>query len=254
TLHQYFHDRYGKNPLYIANGAILRERRPAQQIREWGLDAENYILFLGRFSPEKNCHLLIEAYEKLDTCVKLVLAGGANPSDEYFQRLARHASDRVRLLDYVSGDTFDELLTNAMFFVLPSDMEGLSLALLEAMGAGVCVLASNIPENRELVEGAGFLFLPGDVVDLEEKLRLLIENPHLRQAAARSEKQRIRQEYLWQDITSEIEHAYLEMMGWTPAKSPSAIENRTPQRSLPWRAKRPGSVAIPTAGNEKRTA
>jgi len=254
TLHQYFHDRYAKNALYIANGAILRERRPARRIREWGLNEDNYILFLGRFSPEKNCHLLIEAYEKLDTCVKLVLAGSANPSDEYFRRLARHASDRIHLLKYVSGDTFDELLTNAMFFVLPSDMEGLSLALLEAMGAGVCVLASNIPENRELVEGAGFLFVPGDVVDLEEKLRFLIENPHVRQAAAHAAKQRIQQEYLWQDITSEIEHAYLKMMGWTAAESPSPTENRTPHRSLPWRAQRPGSVVIPAVSHDKRAA
>ena len=50
----------------------------------------------------------------------------------------------------------DELLTNAMLFVLPSDLEGLSLALLDAMGAGVCVLASDIPENREVVDGSGF--------------------------------------------------------------------------------------------------
>jgi len=42
-----------------------------------------------------------------------------------------------------------------MIFVLPSDMEGLSLALLDAMGAGLCVLTSDVPENREVVDGAG---------------------------------------------------------------------------------------------------
>jgi glycosyltransferase involved in cell wall biosynthesis len=144
-----------------------------------------YILFLGRFSPEKNCHLLIQAYERMDTQVKLVLAGGSPYADAYSQELRRHATDQIRLLDYVSGDPFEELLTNAMLFVLPSDLEGLSLALLEAMGAGLCVLASDIPENRELVGGAGFLFRPGDASDLERMLRLLIEDPDVREAGGR---------------------------------------------------------------------
>jgi glycosyltransferase involved in cell wall biosynthesis len=99
-----------------------------------------------------------------------VLAGGAKTSDAYAQQLRQHASNRVRFLDYVSGDAFEELLTNAMLFVLPSDMEGLSLALLEAMSAGLCTLTSDIPENRELVEGAGFTFKRGDVADLERML------------------------------------------------------------------------------------
>jgi glycosyltransferase involved in cell wall biosynthesis len=62
------------------------------------------------------------------------------------------------MLDWTSGEALDELLTNAMLFVLPSDLEGLSLALLDAMGAGLCVLTSNVPENREVVDGAGFTF------------------------------------------------------------------------------------------------
>src|SRR5205807_3032161 len=102
--------------------------------------------------PEKNCHLLVEAYEQLDTTVRLVLAGGSSYCDDYARKLRSHANNRILILDWVSGDTLDELLTNAMVFVLPSDVEGLSLALLDAMGAGLCVLTSNIPENRELVE------------------------------------------------------------------------------------------------------
>jgi glycosyltransferase involved in cell wall biosynthesis len=97
----------------------------------WGIEPGSYILFLGRFSPEKNCHFLIQAYERMDTEVKLVLAGGSSCSDAYSQELKRRVSGRIRLLDYVSGDAFEELLTNAMLLVLPSDLEGLSLALLE---------------------------------------------------------------------------------------------------------------------------
>ena len=77
------------------------------------------------------------------------MTGAASYCDDYSRELRRHASNKIRILDWVSGEIVDELLTNAMIFVLPSDMEGLSLALLDAMGASLCVLASDIPENRE---------------------------------------------------------------------------------------------------------
>jgi glycosyltransferase involved in cell wall biosynthesis len=217
TLWSYFREQYGAETRYVANGALLRERRPARKILEWGLRPEHYVLFLGRFSPEKNCHLLIEAYHGIDTQEDLVLAGGGNPSDAYYQDILWHASDRVRLLDYVSGDAFDELLTNAMLFVLPSDLEGLSLALLEAMGAGLCVLASDIPENRELVEGAGFLFRPGDGTDLQRLLRLLMADREVREAAGKAAKKRIQEQYLWPKIAQEVEQTYLETIGWHSA-------------------------------------
>jgi glycosyltransferase involved in cell wall biosynthesis len=128
----------------------------------------------------------------------------------------------VRLLDYVSGDAFDELLTNAMLFVLPSDLEGLSLALLEAMGAGLCVLASDIPENRELVDGAGFLFRPGDGADLQRMLRLLMADREVREAAGKAAKQRIQEQYLWPKIVQEVEETYLETIGW-PSTAPVLV-------------------------------
>ena len=188
---------------------VLDLKKLGARVREWGIEPEQYVLFLGRFSPEKNWHLLIEAFGRLDTSVDLVLAGGASSSTGYAQTLLQRAGENVHSLDYVSGDAFDELLTNAMLFVLPSDLEGLSLALLEAMGAGVCVLACDIPENREVVDGAGFLFKPGDVADLEHMLRFLISDSAARTSAARTAKQRIREQYQWNEITRRIEDVYI---------------------------------------------
>jgi glycosyltransferase involved in cell wall biosynthesis len=183
-------------------------------LADWGLTPEEYILFLGRFSPEKNCHLLIEAYERTDTTARLVLAGGSSYTNSYIEQLRSHRSERIRILDWVSGDALQALLTNAMLFVLPSDLEGLSLALLDAMGAGVCTLTSDIPENRELVGDAGFTFRRGDVQDLERMLRLLISEPEVRHAAAAAAKDRIRKHYLWPGIAADIENAYWRVLGW----------------------------------------
>lgn len=223
ALQQRYREVHGIEAYYVPNGGLLRERREPRAILEQGLEPRNYVLFLGRFSPEKGCHLLIEAFEQLETDVQLVMAGTASYCDDYTRRLRSHAGERIRILDWVSGETLDELLTNAMIFALPSDMEGLSLALLDAMGAGLCVVTSDIPENREVVDGAGFTFKRGNAADLAERLRFLIANPTLRDAAGKAAKNRVREGYQWDKIAVDIETAYFEMMGLNPAE-------RTPKK------------------------
>jgi len=225
TLQNYFLERYSLMPAFIPNGTHLREPGPIQHLPAWGLNPDHYILFLGRFSPEKNCHLLIQAYQKLITDAKLVLAGGSSYSDPYVETLRRFESDRIRLLNWVSGDALDELLTHAMIFVLPSDLEGLSLALLDAMAARICVVTSDISENREVVEGAGFIFRRGDPVDLARVLRNLLEHPELREQAAHAAQERARERYLWPRIVDQIEAEYLRVLGLSqPAAQPDSKE------------------------------
>lgn len=233
TLRTYFDQKYGADTVYVPNGAPLREKGGNTLLREWSLEAGKYVLFLGRFSPEKNCDLLIEAFERIHTEAMLVLAGGSNSSDTYTQGLLRHASSRIRFLHYVSGNAFDELLTNAMLLVLPSDMEGLSLALLEGMGAGLCVLASDIPENVELVDGAGFTFKRGDVADLSEKMALLIGDAEARELAGRRARLRIRDHYQWDPIAAEIEKLYGEVLGETNVRTLVSLDETKGTSSKP---------------------
>jgi glycosyltransferase involved in cell wall biosynthesis len=104
-------------------------------------------------------------------------------------------------------------------------MEGLSLALLDAMGAGLCVLTSDVPENREVVEGAGFTFARGDAADLAARLRFLIANPSVREAAGRMARKRIEADYQWAKIAQDIEDTYFKILGRAPdvaSKRPTA--------------------------------
>ncbi|HET7206652.1 MAG TPA: glycosyltransferase family 4 protein [Terriglobales bacterium] len=216
TLQDYFRFKHNAETVYIPNGTCLRQHQSGCQLESWGLEPDNYILFLGRFSPEKNCDLLIQAYERLNTSAKLVLAGGSSYSDPYMRKLRTHNSDCILVLDWVSGEALEELLTNAMLFVLPSDLEGLSLALLDAMGAGLCVVVSDVPENRELMEGAGFTFPKRDVAALTELLHRLIADPDARKRAGRAAQERVRQHYLWLEITRQIEREYFNVMDGAP--------------------------------------
>ncbi len=226
ALHKHYRAGYAAETSYVPNGGVLRDCRAPHKILEWGLETGKYILYLGRFSPEKGCHLLVRAFEMLNSNVKLVMAGATSYCDDYSRELRSHAGERITILDWVSGDDLDELLTNAMIFVLPSDLEGLSLALLDAMGAGLCVLGSDIAENREAIDEAGFTFRRGDVEDLADRLRFLIANPAVREAAGQAAKRRIDEHYQWPVIAAEIERVYFEMMGWElnaiPPRKPSA--------------------------------
>jgi glycosyltransferase involved in cell wall biosynthesis len=224
TLQQHYRQQYNRDTIYVPNGATLASRRLPRQLIEWDLLADNYVLFLGRFSPEKNCHLLIHAFENLNTGMKLVLAGGSSHSDSYVKSLRRHESDQIRFLPWVSGSHLEELLSNAALFVLPSELEGLSVALLDAMAAGVCALTSDIPENNEVNDGAGFTFHRGDQADLERMLDLLIHNPELRRQSAARERERIQSQYLWSEIARSIEKAYYNVLGWSSDEHmPSAL-------------------------------
>jgi len=237
TLQQHYRQQYNRDTIYVPNGATLSPRRVPRQLIEWDLLPDNYVLFLGRFSPEKNCHLLIDAFETLHTDMKLVLAGGSSGgsshSDSYAKRLRRHESDQIRFLPWVSGSDLEEIVSNAALFVLPSEVEGLSLALLDAMAAGVCVLTSDIPENNEVVEGAGFTFHRGDQADLEHMLDLLIHNPELRRQSAARERERIQSQYLWPAIARSIETAYYNVLGWNTGEERSSDRSQIPASAVP---------------------
>jgi glycosyltransferase involved in cell wall biosynthesis len=226
ALRRRYEEAHGARTYYVPNGGLLRQRREPKAILEWGLNPGGYVLFLGRFSPEKGCHLLVEAFEQLRTEVQLVMAGAGSYCDAYSRELRTHAGERIRMLDWVSGAKLDELLTNAMIFVLPSDLEGLSLALLDAMGAGLCVLTSDVPENREVVDGAGFTFRRGDAADLGERLRFLIANPAVREAAGKAARKRISEKYLWENIANDIERVYFDALGLKLPQPESKKANR----------------------------
>jgi len=211
TLRDYYASRYGCTADCVPNGTTIRPRRPAGYLKGLGLVPDGYALYLGRFSPEKNCDLLVRAFANLKGPTKLVLAGGSSHTDSYAAELRSHESERIRILDWLSGDLLEEVLTNAALFVLPSDLEGASLALLDAMGAGRCVLASDTPENCELIGNAGFTFRRGNAQDLERMLTMLLSDERVRQTAGIAARQRVQERYLWSKVTEEINKLYMEV-------------------------------------------
>jgi glycosyltransferase involved in cell wall biosynthesis len=211
-MQKQFLEHHARETVHTPNGTQICKRRIGSQLERFDLASEGYALYLWRFSPEKNCDLLIDAFEKTKTSMKLVLAGGSSHTNDYAARLREHESARMKFLDWLSGDALEEVLTNAALFILPSDIEGLSLALLDAMEAGLCVLATDVPENCEVIEDTGFVFKRGDVADLQRMLGLLLSAERIREIAGASAQHRVREHYLWGKVANKIADVYADLV------------------------------------------
>ena len=179
NMQGYFRDTYGRETVYIPNGITRPEKKAPEEILEFGLKKDGYLLFLGRLVPEKEIHTLILAYRELDTEKKLVIAGAASDTGGYVETLkALAAGDgRIVFTGFAQGRLLKELYSNAYLYILPSRVEGMPLSLLEAMSFGCCCLVSDIPELTEVVEDRGLIFPCGDSEALRDVMRKLLDDP-----------------------------------------------------------------------------
>ena len=211
NVQQYFEDVYGRKTVMIPNGVVKPEIREAEQITEaYGLAKDSYILYLGRLVPEKGIHYLIEAYQKLKTDKKLVIAGGSSDSGDYQQKLRELAEENENILftGFIQGRLLEELYSNAYVYVLPSDLEGMPLSLLEAMSYGNCCLTSDIPECTEVVEDHGITFPQAVTKKLAQKLQQLCDEPETVESYKEKASDFICGKYNWDDVTKRTLEQY----------------------------------------------
>lgn len=202
-VQKYFLDTYGRKTEYIPNGVKRPTLCEAQYIFEkFGLEKDEYILFLGRLVPEKGIKYLIEAFKKVKTEKKLVIAGGSSDTDEFMNELQNLAQDDDRIIftGFVQGQLLDELYSNAYLYCLPSDLEGMPLSLLEAMSYGNCCLVSDIAECVEVVEDKALIFKKSDVVDLQKKIQFACDYPEEVYGLKRQAADYICDKYNWDDV------------------------------------------------------
>ena len=208
----YYEGQYKKEVTYITNGANPPELLPAGQIKSMGLETGNYLFFASRLVPEKGAHYLIEAYKGLNTTRKLVIAGDGIPGDPYAESLKKEASPKILFPGFVKGKLLKELLTNAYAYILPSEIEGLSAGLLEAMSYGKCVLVSDIEENLEAVQSHGFTFESKNVADLRDKLDFLLTHEGEVEEMGQDARLYVEKEFNWDEITTQYESLYRSLI------------------------------------------
>ena len=210
-VQDYFTKRYNRATVYIPNGVNRPVVLPADEIkRKWGLEKNSYILFVGRIVPEKGIKYLLKAWELIKTDKKLVLAGSPSDTQEFNSEVHKLADDRVLFTGFTQGKALEELYSNAYLYVLPSDLEGMPLTLLEAMSYGNCCLTSDISECTEVVEDKAVTFHKSDTRDLKNKMQYLISESAVVERYKATACDFICNKYNWNDTVIRTLETYRE--------------------------------------------
>ncbi len=202
-VRRYFKETYGREAVFIPNGVDAKEALPASAIKEkWDLEKDSYLLYLGRLVPEKRPELLIEAFRALDTNKRLVIAGGSSDTSAYEKELraAAQGDNRIVFTGFVNGEPLGELYSNCYAYVLPSDVEGMPMSLLEAMAYGRCCVTSDIPECADVLAGNGVTFEKGSADSLRAVLRDLLTDAGRADALGTAAKAHVVKTYNWHSV------------------------------------------------------
>lgn len=208
----YFRDRYNRKSVIISNGVTVYPTNETNLIEPFGLQKDGYILFMGRFVKEKRLDLLVDAFLEAETGKKLVLAGTVDDNvkvSEWYQKAVK--IDDIVFTGFADGWLKSQLYSNASLAVLPSDIEGMSISLLEALGYGIRVLVSDVPENKAIIKNYGDTFKAGDVADLTRMLEEESKKPFRR---CKEQYEYIKDQHSW-DVSAEqtlefMKHIVLE--------------------------------------------
>ncbi|MHA1783139.1 MAG: glycosyltransferase family 4 protein [Promethearchaeota archaeon] len=211
---KYLKEKYGIESVYIPPGVNPPKIEKPNIIKQYGLNGNDYILFAARLVKEKGAHYLIQAYNRLKPNLKLVIAGDALYEERYKNELYKLAENNRNIIfpGFVQGKLKDELFSNAYLFVAPSELEGLSISVLEAMSYGNCCLVSDIPENLEAINKFGYSFRNKEVNDLIEKLSLLIKNENKVYEMKTKAKDYVLKNFSWDSIANQWEILYRKLL------------------------------------------
>lgn len=205
----YFKRKYDRDTVYVPNGTVVQEARPANIInKKWGLKKDQYILFLSRIVPGKGLEILIDAYKQIKTDLPLIVAGDSNFVDDFQKMIHEKAADdkRIQFIGFVEGETLEELYSNTKLFVFPSEAEGMPMCLLEALSYNAPCLVSNIPENVEVGKEYVQTFEVKNVDDLRNKLDKCLSDKNI--FFEKDSSQYIKDIYDWDKVVDQTIQIY----------------------------------------------
>ncbi len=215
SARKYFKDTYNRETVLIHNGIERPDKKEAEKITEiYGLSKDSYICIVSRLTAEKGVHYLIDAFSRIKTDKKLVIAGDTSDTDEYVKMLKEKASGNPNIIftGFISGDILTEIYSNAYVVTLPSDIEGMSLSLLEALAYGNAVLCSDIPENTLVTENNALHFRKSDVEDLAKKLQSMCDDEEIVNNLKNGASEFVLSKYNWNDVASSTYELYKKVL------------------------------------------
>lgn len=218
TLQQYCSEAYDKDTAYVPNGVTVSEifsDQPSEILKKFNLEKNKYLLMVSRLVRHKGAHYLVQAFRDLKEKdatfrdLRLVFAGDSAFTDDYVKELKDLAKEdqNIIFVGFQSGRPLEDLFLNSLAVVHPSESEGLPIAVLEAMSYGKVVLASDIPENMELIKDYGFSFQNKNIGDLTQQLKEVLTRHDLWEKGEEAKKF-VAKNYSWDFVVSEVRKVY----------------------------------------------
>lgn len=215
SAREYFKQTYNRETTLIYNGIEKPLKKQADNIEKlYNLSKGDYICTVSRLTAEKGIHYLIDAFNNVKTNKKLLIVGDTSDTDEYVELLKQKAANNHNIIftGFMSGDTLEEIYSNAYLVVLASDIEGMSLSLLEALSYENAVLCSDIPENTLVTEDKAIHFRKSNVEDLTEKLQMLCDNEDVVNNIKNGVDEFIVNKYNWKDVATTTFDLYKKVL------------------------------------------
>jgi glycosyltransferase involved in cell wall biosynthesis len=209
---------FGRETHHISNGMPpVAPSGDLAHLRALGLEAGGYFLYIGRLVPEKACNELVEAFRGVTGDVRLAIVGDAAHTNEFVSDLktAAAADPRITFTGPLYGPEKATVFANARAFVLPSHLEGLPLALLEASAYRLPVVVSDIPPHLEALVESGpgrRLFPVGDVAALTADLQRVVDHLDDEKAGAELSGKSVESRYDWNDIADATLEVYASVI------------------------------------------
>ncbi len=221
----YYFKKYHKKVAHIPNGIHLPEKVNVSFAEDILINHEiqpGYLLFAARrVIPLKGCHTLIEALQLIEFKGTLVVAGDLEQLPAYSQKLRMLAQSLdVKFIGYVNGmDKLNALLGQAQYFVFPSEIEAMSMMLLEAGCIGTPMICSDIPPNLAVLSEKEVLYFESkNARNLANKLRWAFKHPEEMEKLAKKAKQKIEQKYLMNVVAKKYAKMYKSILENVPTK------------------------------------
>ncbi len=202
AVQDYYRKRWRKSSTFIPYGAETGKVETTAALETLGLTPGQYFLYVSRMEPENHALEVREAFESVETAMRLALVGDAPYAAEYILRVRQTSDPRIVIPGAIYGRGYHELGSHCFAYIHATEVGGTHPALIEAMGRGALVLYRNTPENAEVAGGAGIPFNG----DLAEKIALALAMPESEREALRAAAvERVRTRYSWEAVTSRYE-------------------------------------------------
>jgi glycosyltransferase involved in cell wall biosynthesis len=227
VMKKYIKNNFGVNATYIPNGTVIAPAKiGTSTLKQFGLVKGKYIAMVSRLVRHKGAHTLIEAFHILKRQgkadgIKLAIVGDTAFTDSYIRELKDLAGGDKNIVftGYQTGTTIHQLYANSYMVVHPSVAEGLPITVLEAMGYGKTVIATDIPEHKEVLDAdTGMMFHAGNAEDLAAKMAIALRNHRAVVQMGERARKYVLENYNWNDITVAVEKVYAKALAVSSEK------------------------------------